>query len=118
MIHCLTPFGMLGGYSEARRFSEIRIGGGGSKEGFWQGIANGWLMVVVPLDGGGETGGCVSGVGGEEIRDSVGRQAGEGIWAEAKVDWEWAGSGVKGIWAGAGVVADQVGGVPLLDEAV
>ena len=75
-------------------------------------------MVVVPLDGGGETGGCVSGVKGEEIRDSVGRQAGEGIWAEAEVDWEWAGSSVKGIWAGAGVVANQVKGVPLLDEAV
>ena len=44
MIHCLTPFGMLGGYSEARRFSEIRIGGGGSKEGFWQGIANGTIF--------------------------------------------------------------------------
>ena len=40
MIHCLTPFGMLGSYSETRRFSEIRIGGGGNKKGFWQGIAN------------------------------------------------------------------------------
>ena len=40
MIHCLTPFGMLGSYGEARRFSEIRVGCGGSKESFWQGIAN------------------------------------------------------------------------------
>uniref|UniRef100_A0A2N9E431 Uncharacterized protein n=1 Tax=Fagus sylvatica TaxID=28930 RepID=A0A2N9E431_FAGSY len=118
MIHCLMPFWMLGGYSEASRFSEIRIGGGGNKEGFWQGIANGWLMVVGPSDGGGETVGCVSGVGGEESRDSVGRQAGEGIWAEVQVDWEWAGSSVKGIWACAGVVADRAGGVALLDEAV
>jgi hypothetical protein len=78
----------------------------------------GWLMVVGPSDGGGETVGCVSGVGGEESRDSVGRQAGEGIWAEVQVDWEWAGSSVKGIWACAGVVADRAGGVALLDEAV
>ncbi len=41
MIHWLTPFGMLGCYGEARWFSEIRIGGGGSKEGFWQGITYG-----------------------------------------------------------------------------
>ncbi len=44
MIHCLTPFGMLGCYGEARWFSEIRIGGGGSKEGFWQGIAYGTVF--------------------------------------------------------------------------
>ena len=44
MIHCLTPFGMLGSYSETRRFSEIRVGGGGNKEGFWQGIENGTIF--------------------------------------------------------------------------
>ena len=44
MIHCLTPFGMLGSYSETRRFSEIRIGGGGNKKGFWQGIVNGTIF--------------------------------------------------------------------------
>jgi hypothetical protein len=60
----------------------------------------------------------VSGVKGEDIRDSVCRQSGEGIWAEARVVWEWAVSGVKGIWAWSGVVADWDGGVPLLDEAV
>ena len=43
-------------------------------------------MVVVISDGGGEAGGFVSGVEGEEMRVSVGRQVGEGIWAEAKVD--------------------------------
>ena len=53
-------------------------------------------MVVVTSDGGEETGGCVSGVEGEEMRVSVGRQVGEGIWAEVEVDWEWAGSSGKG----------------------
>ncbi len=74
-------------------------------------------MVVVTSDGGEETGGCVSGVEGEEMRVSVGRVR-EGIWAEVEVDWEWARSGGKGIWACAGVVGDRAGGVPLFDEAV
>ena len=36
-------------------------------------------MVVVTSDGGEKTGGCVSGVEGEEMRVSVGRKVGEGI---------------------------------------
>jgi hypothetical protein len=61
-------------------------------------------------------------VSGVEVRVSVGRHVGEGIWAEsgAGVDWEWAGSVGKFIWAGvgAGVVADRAGDGLLLDEAV
>jgi hypothetical protein len=57
-----------------------------------------------------------------EVRLSVGRHVGEGIWAESGdgVDWEWAGSVGKFIWAGAGagVVADWAADGLLLDEAV
>jgi hypothetical protein len=61
-------------------------------------------------------------VSGVEVRVSVGRHMGEGIWAEsgAGVDWEWARFVGKFLWAsvGVGVVADRAGDGFLLDEAV